>query len=203
LASRFRDGWLAGRKFGAILASKVILDAIIAIFVSLFAALSATAAVAFVPVVNFGAFILEAIVGLFVSGFAVGRMSHPGSTTRSPVTTLLGLFALLAVLGVIAWLAVAPVMINRTVTLRAVDGHSLPFAELTIQTKQMELSRRTDSAGNISIPRFGVKSLTVKDPRYIEKSWLGKEIESVLVVERTVLGSGLDKIAEKLLRPAG
>ncbi len=185
------------------MASKVILDAIIAIFVSLFAALSATAAVAVVPAVNFGAFILEGIVGLFVSGFAVGRLSHPGSPTRSPVMIFFGIFVLLAVLGVVAWLAVAPVVMNRTVTLRAVDGHSLPFAELTIQTKKMEFSRRTDSAGNISIPRFGVQSLAVKDPRYIEKSWLGKEIEPVLVVERTVLGSGLDKIAEKLLRPAG
>ena len=52
------------------------------------------------------------------------------------------------------------------------------------------------------IPRFGASSITVKDPRYIEKTWQLSEIESELVVGRTILGTGLDSLADKLLKPA-
>jgi len=84
----------------------------------------------------------------------------------------------------------------------AEDGHSLPFAALIIHTKDGEQHERTDNAGNIVIPRFSTTSITVKDPRYVEKTWQESEIESELIVGRTILGSGLDSLADKLLKPA-
>lgn len=65
-----------------------------------------------------------------------------------------------------------------------------------------DLHRRTDNSGNTRIPRFGTHAITLNDPRYVETTWAKSEIESQLVVRRTVLGSGLDSLAGKLLKPA-
>ena len=61
-------------------------------------------------------------------------------------------------------------------------------------------TKGADKSGNLTISRFGTESVTVKDPRYIEKTWLNSELEDELIVERTILGSGLDSLAEKLLK---
>jgi hypothetical protein len=73
---------------------------------------------------------------------------------------------------------------------------------LIVHTGDGDQHQRTDNAGNIVIPRFGTNSVTVKDPRYIEKTWAKSEIEAELVVGRTVLGAGLDSLADKLLKRA-
>jgi hypothetical protein len=109
---------------------------------------------------------------------------------------------LLLIVGLIGWFVIAPKIMNREVTLVAEDGHSLPFAALIIHTKSGEKHKRTDNAGSIVIPRFGTTSLMVKDPRYVERTWEKSEIESELIVGRTILGSGLDSLADKLLEPA-
>ena len=44
--------------------------------------------------------------------------------------------------------------------------------------------------------------IILKDPRYVERTWKESEIESELTVGRTVLGSGLDSLADRLLEPA-
>jgi len=189
----------------------MILDAIIGFFGSLFAFLFEGVAGLFVPIFNLIAAAVEAVVGLFVSGFsmrrAAGKPDQPGQAnqpdqpkaarSRTPVVMTL----LLIVVGIGAGV-IAPKVWNRKVTLVAKDGHGLPYAALIIHTGDGDRHERTDSAGNIVIPRFGTKALTIKDPRYVERKWMKSEIESELTVTRTMLGAGLDALADRLLKPA-
>jgi len=180
----------------------MILDVIIGFFVSLFGSLAEGVAIAFVPLINLIAVGIEAVVGIFVSGFSLGRIERKKAGSRSTASAIGGVVMLLFIVGLIGWFIVAPKVMNRKVTLVAEDGHSLPFAALIIHTGDGDQYERTDNAGNIVIPRFGTTSITVKDPRYVEKTWEKSEIESELVVGRTILGSGLDSLADKLLKPA-
>ena len=90
----------------------------------------------------------------------------------------------------------------KKVTLVAKDGHSLPYAAVIVHTSMGEDHKRSDNAGNFRILRFFTDRVTVKDPRYVEQTWKKGEIESQLIVRRTVLGSSLDAFKEKLLQPA-
>ena len=180
----------------------MILDAIIGLFASLFGFLAEGVAMAFVPLINLIAAGIEAVIGIFVSGFSLGRIERGKGDSKSSASAIGGIVTLLIIIGLIGWLVVAPKVMNREVTLVAEDGHSLPFAALIIHTKDGEQHERTDNAGNIVIPRFTTMSITVKDPRYTEKTWKESEIESELIVGRTILGSGLDSLADKLLKPA-
>jgi len=180
----------------------MILDAIIGLFASLFGFIAEGVAMAFVPLINLIAAGIEAVIGIFVSGFSLGRIERKKSERKSTASAVGGIMTLLIIVGLIGWFVVAPKVMNRKVTLVAEDGHSLPFAALVIHTGDEDEHERTDNAGNIVIPRFGTTSITVKDPRYVEKTWEKSEIESELVVGRTILGSGLDSLADKLLKPA-
>jgi hypothetical protein len=179
----------------------MILDAIIGLFASLFGFLAEAVIMAFVPLINLIVAGIEVMVGLFVSGFSIGRIERK-KESKSKASAIGGLLMLLIIVGLIGGLVVAPKVMNREVTLVAEDGHSLPFATLIIHTQDGEQHERTDSAGNIVIPRFSTKSITIKDPRYAEKTWKKSEIDSELIVGRTILGAGLDSIADKILKPA-
>lgn len=180
----------------------MILDAIIALFVSLFGVLVEGVSMAFVPIINLIAAGIEAVIGIFVSGFSLGRIERKRDQPKSKASAIGGILTLLVIVGLVGWFVVAPKVMNRKVTLVAEDGHSLPFAALIVHTGDGDQHQRTDNAGNIVIPRFGTNSVTVKDPRYIEKTWAKSEIEAELVVGRTVLGAGLDSLADKLLKRA-
>ncbi|MBK1829859.1 hypothetical protein JIN77_03925 [Verrucomicrobiaceae bacterium R5-34] len=180
----------------------MILDAIIGLFIALASALAASVAVIFVPLINLAALGVEAVIGLFVSGFSLGRIRRDKDEAKSTGSVILSIVTLLLILGVITYFFVAPVVINRQVTLVAEDGHSLPYAALMIHTDSGTQHQRTDKAGNIVIPRFATNAITVKDPRYVERTWAKSEIEPELVVGRTVLGASLDTLADKLLKPA-
>lgn len=180
----------------------MILDAIIGLFASLFGFLADGVAMAFVPLINLIAAGIEAVIGIFVSGFSLGRIERKKGEPKSKASAIGGLVTLLVVVGLMGWFFVAPKVMNRRVTLVAEDGHSLPFAALIIHAGNGDQHRRTDNAGNIVIPRFGTNAVTVKDPRYVEKTWAKSEIEAELVVGRTVLGAGLDSLADKLLKRA-
>jgi len=179
----------------------MILDAIISLFGSLIPLAEGIVAL-FVPLINLMAAGIEAVVGVFVSGFSFGRIERKKHQQQAASSRLGAVFTLLILVSVIAYFAVAPRVLKRKVTLVAKDGHSLPFAALIIHTNDGDVHERTDNAGNIVIPRFGIKALTIKDPRYVEKTWKDTEIESELTVGRTVLGAGLDVIANGLLKPA-
>ena len=180
----------------------MILDAIIGLFAPLFALLAEGAAIVFVPIINLIVAGIEAVVGIFVSGFTLGRIERKKGDSRSTVSAIAGVVMLLMIIGLIGWVVVVPKVMNREVTLVAEDGHSLPFAALIIHTKSGEQHKGTDDAGNVAIPRFSTTAIVVKDPRYIERTWEKSEIESKLIVRRTILGSGLDSFADKLLKPA-
>ncbi len=181
----------------------MILDAIIGLFASIFGALVEALALVFVPVINLIAAGVEAVVGILVSGFSLGRIQGKKIESRSPASAIAGILPSLLIVGVIGWLVIAPNVLNRDVTLIAVDGHSLPFAAVIVHTKDGDEHKRTDRAGSIVIPRFSIAALTVKDPRYVEKTWRKSEIKSELIVGRTILGSGLDVLADHLLKPKG
>ena len=185
-----------------ILSKSMILDAIIGLFVSLLTPLAEGVMIVFVPLVNLIASGIEAVVGVFVSGFSVGRIERKEHQQQTASSSFFTVLPLLILFGMIGYFVVAPRVLNRKVTLVAKDGHSLPFAALIIHTKDGDLHERTDNAGNIVIPRYGIKALTIKDPRYVEETWKNAEIKSELTVGRTVLGAGLDAMADRLLKPA-
>jgi hypothetical protein len=139
----------------------MILDAIIGLFGSLLEFLAA----AFLPLINVAAAGIEAVVGIFVSGFSLGRVKRKEGTQDEATSPVGAVLTLLIILGVIGCCVVVPKVMNRRVTLLANDGHSLPFAALIVHTDDGDRHERTDNAGSIVIPRFGTDALTVKDPR--------------------------------------
>lgn len=171
----------------------MILDAIIGLFAGLLGFFAEAGAVLFVPVINVGLMVFEVMGGLFVAGFRVGRVAGRKATMG-------GYIVLAVMVGVIGWFVVAPKILNREIALVATDGHSLPFAALVVHTSGGDEHKRTDSAGNVAVPRFTTSAITIKDPRYVEKTWTGAEIGPELIVGRTVLGSGLDFMADRLLK---
>jgi hypothetical protein len=183
----------------------MILDAIIGLFGSIFAVLFEGIPALVVLFVNLIAAAIDAVVGIFTAGFTVGRMQRRPTNERrnlSRPSMLAGIGLIVLVLGVGALLFLTPSAFNRKVSLVAQEGHSLPFAALIIHTNNGDRHERTDAAGNILLPRFGTNGLTIKDPRYVQRTWSGSEIEPTLTVKRTILGSGLDFMAKKLMKPA-
>ena len=61
---------------------------------------------------------------------------------------------------------------------------------------------RTNLEGEIRIPRFNTQRLSIHSSRFVEKSWTSDQIKPELVVERTALGSSLDKVGDFLLKKA-
>ncbi len=180
----------------------MILDAIIALLASVFDCIAGAAAIVFVPIINLFIGVVEAIVGFFVSGFSLSRIERKKSSDRPLASAIWQSTVFVLLTCAIAWLFVVPKILNRKLTMVGKDGHSLPFAALIIHTDDGDQHERTDNSGNIRIPRFSTTGVTVKDPRYIENTWTKNEIESQLIVGRTILGSGLDALADRLLMPA-
>lgn len=189
----------------------MILDGIIGFFGSLIGVLAEGAAGLGAAIINAVASGVEAVVGLFVTGFKLGRVGWrkraeavegQGSVRRSQKRVLGGMTFWVMILGVLGWSVIGPVVMTRKITLVAEDGHSLPFAALVVHTRNGDEHLRTDNAGHASIPRFATSAVTVKDPRYVEQTWSAKEIERELIVKRTVLGAGLDGLVDRLMRSA-
>jgi amino acid transporter len=159
--------------------------------------------------INLGAAAVELVAGLFVSGFTLGRLKRKKKEKESdearrlsPTEIRLAIAGGIIAVLIVAWTLLAPQVLNRKLSLVAEDGHSLPFAAVILHTSAGDEHRRTDSAGNIKIGRFSTYALTIKDTRYFEQTWKSDDFNGPLVVRRTLLGSGLDVLAGKLLRPA-
>lgn len=189
----------------------MIIDAIIGFFVSLFEMVAAPVfagiSFMFVAVINLLAATIEAIVRIFISGFRLGRLKRwerkTGAEDGTPEiadSPMAIWWSIATAAAIFAAIFLGPKIINRKVTLIAKDGHSLPFAALIIHAKKGDTHARTDNAGNITVSRFGTTGITIKDPRYVEQTWI--DLESQLVVQRTILGSKLDSLANRLLKPA-
>ncbi|HSJ01486.1 MAG TPA: hypothetical protein VK956_03495 [Verrucomicrobium sp.] len=188
----------------------MILDDIIAALGSILIALiEATAALA-AAMANVVLALVEFVVRLFVRGFKLTRLSaKPKQESRTRpqdplakarLRRLVLVFGLLLA-GIAAVSLLSPVISNRKLNLVAEDGHSLPFAAVIIHAGVDKLHLRTDSSGNFTCPRFGISAITVKDVRYVEKTWSKAELKAPLVVERSMLGSALDRVAGHLLKP--
>lgn len=180
----------------------MILDAIVALFAPLFEGLAALA----VGAINLLFAGLEMVVALFVPAFQMKRIErkkqgegeNAARASRSVALIGGGVVALL-ILGAVFM----PMLTKRSITLVAKDGHSLPYAAVILHTSSGDEHLRSDNAGNLNVQRFGLNGITVKDPRYVEQTWRGDAITRQLVVSRTVLGSSLDRLAGKLLKPSG
>ena len=176
----------------------MIFDAIIVMIEAILVPVASFTGSIVIAVVNLILAAIEAVIGIFISGFSLTRMSkkQPNSKSRSIEG---GMFFGVALLVVGVFFLVLKVL-NRTVTFVAEDGHSLPFAAVIVSTSRGSEHERADKSGKLTLARFGVESVTMKDPRYIGKTWTGLEIEDKLIAERTILGSGLDSFAEKWLK---
>lgn len=181
----------------------MILDAIVGLFVPLFALLSEAAATICFPLVNLVAAAIEGIAGLFGASLSLGRLEKKkrGESERSrrqfvALTTILGI----ASVAILLFLNLGK---SREITLVARDGHALPFAALIVRDRGEVRHFHTDEAGNFRIADPEEVSVTIKDPRYEEATWNGDEIGRELVVERSGLGSTLDEIATALLERSG
>jgi len=177
----------------------MIFDAIASLIGSLIAAMVEGLALAFVPLLNLALAGIEAIVGIFVSGFSLRRIDR--KKPESGKSAIPGILSLVCIIALLGWWFVLPAIMKRDITLIAEDGHSLPFAAVIVHTGDEQAHRRSNNAGRVTIPRFATTALTIKDPRYVEQTWPKEEIGSKLVVQRTVLGAGLDKLADRLLKP--
>ncbi|MEM9479961.1 MAG: hypothetical protein AAGA58_09945 [Verrucomicrobiota bacterium] len=181
----------------------MILDDIIAAIAALFTSilqLGAGIAMVGATILNFFLFLLESLIGLFVSGFKVGRVETKREISKKCQVS--SWITLAAIVGALLWVFAVPAIMNREITFIADDGHTLPMAGVVIETTSETLHDRTTVAGKVTIPRFSTKSLSLKDSRYVETTWQGKEIESTLIAKRTVLGSSLDKLSGMLLKAA-
>ncbi len=155
----------------------------------------------FEPLVNIAAAGAETVVGIFVTDFRLGRMKRE-KKQRSRAGAVLRLLPLMVILALVGWFVVAPKVMNRTVTFVAVDGRSLTYAGVIIHTGSSDRHRRTNRSGEITIPRFSTRAITLDDSRYVKQTWEKSEIAATLTVNRTVLGAGLDSLSDRLLRPA-
>lgn len=187
----------------------MILDCIIGLFGALIEGMAALAGalIEVVPlVVNLLAALAEGVIGLFVNGFTLGRMARKKKEPAEPKrwTTAeirLGMLGVLLVILVLGWAVLAPQLMNRTFTLVAEDGHSLPYAAIILHQSDGDVHKRTDSAGSVVASRFSTQGITIKDPRYVAQTWKGDEMTDQLIVRRTILGSSLDVLAGGLLKP--
>ena len=163
-----------------------------------------------VGIINLFALALEAIIGLFIAGFKLRRISRPernevhdtGSATSTAKSTWLlprtSLITFFVAIGLPIIALAAEATMNRKITFFAKDGRTLPFAILIVHTKDGEHRKLTNKTGNVRIPRFSTTALTLKDPRYVETTWQESEITRKLTVGRSLLGSSFDHLSDRL-----
>ncbi|MCH9670336.1 MAG: hypothetical protein K0U93_02700 [Gammaproteobacteria bacterium] len=180
----------------------MIIDEIIALFGTIFGLLLEGLSGLVVPVVNILIAAIELILGIFIEGFSLRRLNRYRRKNRGATRGRGTVFALAIAAIVVGAAIVYPLITEREITFVAKDGHPLPFATVVVYSGDDVERFRTNSVGEVSVPRFGVDKLQIKSARYVERTWNAAQITSTLVVQRTRLGAGLDKIAERLLKPA-
>lgn len=162
-----------------------------------------------VGIINLFALALEAIIGLFITGFKLRRIERPErneaqatgpAAARAKPTWLpprVSLIVFFVAFGLVIFALAAESTMNRKITLLAKDGHTLPFAILIVHTKDGQYHKLTNKSGNVRIPRFSTTALTVNDPRYVSQTWQESEITRELTVGRSLLGTSLDHLSDR------
>lgn len=178
----------------------MILDDIISALFAIFEFLFESTLIVVEPLVNAIATGLEFVIGWFIPDCRLGRIRK--RKHRGRMQTFLRLLPGLLILAAVAWFFVQPKIVNRTVTFVADDGHSLAHAGVIVRGSDGERHRRTNRQGELKIPRFTTQSLTLNDVRYVEQTWEKSEIQATMRASRTTLGSGLDRLGDRLRRAA-
>jgi len=176
---------------------RMILDVIVALFVAILEPIAFAILYGVAGLGNILLGVVELIVRVFVSGYRTKRIS--AKDFKEKRSKLPG-WIIVIFLGISAIAISISELSEKEVQIVATDGHSLPYAEVMIITRTEKRNERTDNEGKVEIPRFGLVSLTIIDPRYVERTWENSEISKRLVVERTILGAALDKLANRLLK---
>lgn len=180
----------------------MILDEIIAFIAVLFRPAVAIVALPFVLLINGVLALVEFILSFFFDGIELRRVSSK-KKDRSARSTFFGSrCSLILVAGLIAMLWLWPKLTKREVTILVDDGYPVVIALMEYKKGDFTEQLRTDKVGTVRVPRFGLETLRIKDPRYVSKAWSSQDLEGELIVQRTVLGSGLDKMKDFLLKPA-
>ncbi len=89
---------------------------------------------------------------------------------------------------------------HKDITFVATDGNKLPFASVIVYHNGQQESKRTDNQGNLRVEKSGLEKITMNDKRYKKTTWQTVEIDDVLVVKRSLLGTSLDILADKILK---
>ncbi len=178
----------------------MILDELLVFFAALLAPVAAVALAPIILLINGLIALTEFMIGIFVDGFTISRIGKKREE-RSFAQRSLGWVWLLAIFGGLFLIFAWPKISQREITIVVTDGYVAPLASLIVEKGDGQEHLRTDTEGKVIIPRFGVTSLSIKSSRYVEKSWSKDEIEDELLVERTVLGAGLDFLKDRLLKP--
>ena len=143
--------------------------------------------------------LLELTIGLFIHGFSLKRIPKRDwkrEKLENKPPSKYRIWGSLCVLAVIILLMSFLKFKDKEVHFVATDGNSLPYAEIVITTNNEVIKKRTSISGKIEVPRFGLVSLKINDPRYKDQTWTGEEIKSELVVKRSLIGSGLDTVVD-------
>lgn len=199
----------------------MIIDEIIALFFSIFEGLFGFLfegfALLFGSIINLFILFIELIVGIFITGFTMKKVKpykrkkknedyNDYNHQKDAKDTDTSKYSLVIIITVLVGLFVVRPYFNnmsyQDVTFVATDGHSLPFASVVIYRDGTQKHKRTKNDGSLKIEKSGLEKIVLNDKRYKETTWLPNELNDILVVKRTLLGSGLDKLANKLLKPA-
>lgn len=198
----------------------MIFDEIISLFFSIFEGLFVFlfegVALLFSTIINVFILLIEFVVCLFITDFSIKKVkpykskkhqddyneyNHQKQENRSFDTSKIGLFAVVIIIT--AYFLVPKIFAPtyQDITFVAKDGHSLPFASVVIYSNGSVDHKRTKNDGSIRIKKSGLEKVVINDKRYVETTWSVSELDDILVVKRTLLGSGLDILAKKLLQP--
>lgn len=144
--------------------------------------------------------VIEWIVGLFTGGVTIGRIrsrkkDRAEAKSFPAALFVVTWFVILGFAGIFFWSHLT----KREITVLADDGRPVMAALMEMQAGGSIDYQRTNSVGKITVPRFGLTAIRMKDSRYVEKEWLAGAVTSELKVQRTILGSGLDKLKSSLL----
>ncbi len=185
------------------------------IFEGLFGFLFEGFALFFGAIINLFLLLIELIIGLFITGFTMKRVkpykrkkkteefNEYNQQKESDDSSKVGLYVVIAiVVGLFVVKPIVSYVSYQDVTFVAKDGHSLPFASVVIYRNSGVEHKRTKNDGSLRIEKSGLEKIVINDKRYVETTWLSSELDDILVVKRTILGSGLDILAKKLLQPA-
>lgn len=160
-----------------------------------------------VVVSNLLLLLVELLLGVFIAGFRLGRLSNPvrpkdgssGEPRELSKWTAAGLLVLLAFgASLVLTPGVYRRLASREITLQAEDGLPLPLVRVLVETAKGEQAQRADLSGSVWVPRWGLKSLTVKDVRCVERSWPAADVTPILTVQRSLLARSVDRLGDRV-----